>query len=507
MKSNYLISIKRLFQYSTFISLRRFKECLLFLLLASSGCTLERVSYSEIFPENFFLNESDMNKALTALYVPFSSDWGKLFSGAPRDSYRNSTEFTTDIMKCTWTGYEQFYEHWWEEGGSSNGNVFAEAMFKQYNHLTRIKSTMLKIQNCPAPETVKTKALAEAKCLYAWLGIILYDLFGPVPLASDEMLSKPDNDIFVPRLSDSDYSKIMEDYLVGAIAVLPEVQSEWGRVTKGMAKMLLLKLHMINRDFVKAETIARDLYSMEGMYYDLMVDYKTIFYKENVRNKEIIHAVPCGPGFPNFWVSEVLPSDYPYPHEISMWNGYKMSWDFYDTYEPNDKRLETIVSSYVNKTGQTISRGNGSLAIGALPVKYGYDPDMIGETGTIDVIVYRYADVLLSLAECINENQNGPTQEAIDLVNRVRNRSGLNNLSSGKTANKEVFNDAILTERGHEFYCEGLRRQDLIRHNKYIFTSQELYPNSRSAWYKVRFPIPPYYILESKGIVKQNDGY
>mgnify|MGYP000074614841 CR=1 FL=1 len=479
---------------------------LLFVSILAS-CTLERESYQEIYPEKFFQNESDIEKALTALYAPFSTDWGGLFA-ADQYSYTTCSEFTTDIMKCTWTGYEHFYEHWWKVDGTDNGTDFAERMYKQYNHLSRIKSTIHKIQESPVTDGVKSRTISEAKCLYGWMGFIMYDLFGPVPLATDEAINDPQKEILIPRLSDVEYCKIMEDYLLEAAQNLPEKQSEWGRVTQGMAKMLLLKFYMMNKDYSKAEDMARELKGMEGSTYELLTDgYDKLFSKEYVQNKEIIQAIPCGTGMPNYWLAEVMPSDYPYPHSISAWNGYKMDWTFFETFEPDDKRLNNIISSYTTKNGEEITKGIGALNLGAVPMKYGYDANMVGSIGTIDVIVYRYADVLLSLAECINENNNGPTPEAIDLVNRIRRRAGLNDLPNNSTANKQSFKDAILMERGHEFFCEGLRRQDLIRHDKFVSTSKELYPNSQSDWYKVRFPIPTYYINESNGQVKQNEGY
>lgn len=480
---------------------------ILLLVTILASCTLERESYQEIYPEKFFQNESDIEKALTALYAPFSTNWGGLFS-ADQYSYTTCSEFTTDIMKCTWTKYEHFYEHWWKVDGTDNGTDFAERMYKQYNHLSRIKSTILKIQESPVTDGVKSRTISEAKCLYGWMGFIMYDLFGPVPLATDEAINDPQKEIVIPRLSDAEYCKIMEDYLLEAAHNLPEKQSEWGRVTQGMAKMLLLKFYMMNKDYSKAEDMARELKGMEGSTYELLTDgYDKLFSKEYVQNKEIIQAIPCGAGMPNYWLAEVMPSDYPYPHSISAWNGYKMDWTFYETFEPNDKRLNNVISSYTTKSGDVITKGVGALNLGAVPMKYGYDANMVGAIGTIDVIVYRYADVLLSLAECINENNNGPTPEAIDLVNRIRHRAGLNELPNNSTANKQSFKDAILVERGHEFFCEGLRRQDLIRYDKFVSTSKELYPNSQSDWYKVRFPIPTYYINESNGQVKQNEGY
>lgn len=38
------------------------------------ACTLERESYNEIYPENFFRNEDDVNKALAGLYYGHS-EW------------------------------------------------------------------------------------------------------------------------------------------------------------------------------------------------------------------------------------------------------------------------------------------------------------------------------------------------------------------------------------------------------------------------------------------------
>ena len=481
---------------------------IIFLIGATSfSCTLDRASYSEIYPENFFQNESDVNQALTALYNQFGSDWSSLNCA---DQYVE-TDFSTDIMTCSWLNYVGLWEHQWTADGTDMGSAFATKMYKKYNYLSRIRSTIIKISESPASDALKAKSIGEAKCLYGWLGIVMYDLFGPVPLATDNAILNPQNMTLIPRLSDQEYSAIMEKNLLDAIDVLDVKPAQFGRVSKGMARMLLLKLYMMNKDFVKSEKVARDLYAMEadGTYGLLTEGYEKLFSREYAKNKEIIYAVPCGTGMPNYWVSEVLPSDYPYggANSVSGWNGFKMCWPFFDTFESKDLRLKTIVSQYKTSSGTTITRGNGSLKEGALPLKYAFDPNMVGSIGTIDRIVYRYADVLLSLAECINENTGGPTNEAIALVNRVRARAGLDPLTLVQTADKVSFNAAILTERGHEFYCEGLRRQDLIRHNKFVSTSLSLYPNSKSAGYKVRFPIPTTYINESKGVVKQNPGY
>jgi hypothetical protein len=77
----------------------------------------------------------------------------------------------------------------------------------------------------------------------------------------------------------------------------------------------------------------------------------------------------------------------------------------------------------------------------------------------------RYADVLLSRAEALNEI-SGPTAEAIGLINQVKARSNAKQLVLANY-NQSTLRDAILQERGWELFYEGKRRADLIRMNKY----------------------------------------
>ncbi|SKB76379.1 Starch-binding associating with outer membrane [Sphingobacterium nematocida] len=77
----------------------------------------------------------------------------------------------------------------------------------------------------------------------------------------------------------------------------------------------------------------------------------------------------------------------------------------------------------------------------------------------------RLADVYLMYAEATNE-VNGPQADAIELVNKVRRRGNLPALSAAKTANKNVFFDAIEQERIVELFGEGQRAFDLRRWRK-----------------------------------------
>ena len=92
-----------------------------------------------------------------------------------------------------------------------------------------------------------------------------------------------------------------------------------------------------------------------------------------------------------------------------------------------------------------------------------YDKVVTGLHCGINLRMMRYSDVLLRAAECENE-VNGPTQQAIDWINQVRNRAQLASLklSDFDTADK-LFEQIANVERPKEFGCEYGRGFDLIR--------------------------------------------
>ena len=476
-------------------------------LLSAASCELERENYTEIYPDNFYKNETDIILAVNDLYSPFITYWGNLYC-ANYSGYPTFSELTTDAYWSNYGGsYDDVRLHKWAGASTAYEMILLETMFRNYNFISKARNVVRHIEQSSVSQLIKDKYIGEANALRGWMGLILYDMFGPVPVASDEVLDNPATFVYLPRLTEEEYREFMESTLIDAINKLPVNQSVRGRVTKGFAQMVLAKYYMIRKDFVNAEKLCRDIISLENSVYELLPDYFDVFKYENQGNKEVIHAILTDRAYrPNYWHAHVVPDDYPIPSGITVYAGMLIPWDFIDTFEENDERLKGILTSYKDKNGNMVNRGYGKLVRGAYPaLKYSFDPNQQGEGSSNDYVVFRYADVLLMLAECINENA-GPTAEAVALVNRIRSRAGLSDLSSAQTSAKDVLNSAILLERGHELYAEGFRRQDLIRHGKYIEEALKI-PGSLSAPYKVRFPIPRSIIQESKDMVKQNDGY
>ena len=92
-----------------------------------------------------------------------------------------------------------------------------------------------------------------------------------------------------------------------------------------------------------------------------------------------------------------------------------------------------------------------------------YDKVTTGLHCGINLRMMRYSDVLLRAAECENE-VNGPTQQAIDWINQVRERASLKDLSLSDFDTKDkLFEQIANVERPKEFGCEYGRGYDLIR--------------------------------------------
>jgi hypothetical protein len=471
---------------------------------------LEREDFNQIYPENFFQNETDVKNASTAMYHLFRI-WvwggGGIYSHG-RGGVNIFPEVTTDLMACRWGDggtWAAFNEHTWtaENTKGVDGNYW------KYNWLSKGEQIIKNIQEAPVSDDIKNRYIAQIEGLQGWLAYVLFDLYGGIPIAGPEELENLTEEVYLPRKTNEEMVAYIEGKLNSAAKYLPTSypSSDWGRITKGAVKALLLKLYMHEKDWAKAEETAREI--MKPEYgYELLSNYYDVFSVETEINKETILVIPCNVSdFPSGWTAHVLPTDYDYEIPgVAKWGGYRMEWDFYNRYEANDKRLELIVGEYTGTGGEVFNESNPGemLSLGAVPLKYRPDPGHIGYTQGNDVPVIRYSDVILSLAEAINNNNGGPPAEAYGLIDMVRTRAGLNGLETGLS--KEAFNDAILLERGHELYCEGHRRTDLIRHGKYIELAK-LKPNNATADHKVLFPIPNGAITESKGAVVQNPGY
>ena len=196
-----------------------------------------------------------------------------------------------------------------------------------------------------------------------------------------------------------------------------------------------------------------------------------------------------------------------------------------DSYEPNDKRLDASIGiaegtgNYGNMTIEKVIsivdyvRPEGKLATPYIK-KYVQPHSLQGNTDN-NFPVYRYAEVLLTLAEALNEQNK--SSEALSYLNQVRNRAGLADINE---TNQDLLRVIIAHERRIELAFENKRWFDLLRtgkaievmklHGEYIkeIYRDEGYLPSNSydiTEQRLLYPIPFREIEVSK--LQQNPGY
>lgn len=497
-------------------------------LFTSAGCSdfLQPKVYNRLTGYEFPKTEQDVDALVTSVYYQFRNGaWGRYNSD--NNSLIVLGLLGTDEFTCQWSGFwDSPFNFTWRPDEFPFSDFFYQ-MVPSVTVATSVLYQLHRFQDV-LPKEKFDRYVSEVHVARAIMMFDLYKLYGPLSLITDEKdIPVLESVPYRPRPTSKEMVELIEADLTDDIISALEVQyadSEFGRLTQGAARMCLLKLYLHEKNYPKVEEQARKIMALN--VYGLQSDYKSIWSINNERNDEIIWALVCQPspeGIENNMRAHIIPSDWKSPNGYPSegWNGYKVPWPFYDRFDLEDTRMECLVRYYTNTLDKTVDARENCY--GALPLKYSEDPAGTAVEQGVDYVIYRYADVLLALAEALNE-QNGPVQEAVDLINQVRDRAFKNNpakrIKLGDFADKDALRDYILDERGFELYFEGFRREDLIRHGKYIeyandpermgregSGSRPINPQQNAREYHVLYPIPNQVIVDSDGVLKQNEGY
>jgi len=486
--------------------------------LSSCDDLLETKNFSDMSPGNFFKTEGDMAAAVTGIYLPCTTNWGYSDGGTGKwynalfnadiNAYYPAGMVTTDAVRHYSSNiFDEF-----TVGPATQG-----ALINTYNiirFVARATDVINQIgKSSGATEDIRNRFIAETKTLRAFYMYTLLDWYGPVNVKLDPG-TLMDNTI-MPRPSLADYVGYIEKDLEEAIATssFPDKYNgdatNWGRMSKSIAYGIRMKLYMHQKNWTKAKADAAQLMTMG---FSIIESYEDVFNKS--QTAEHIWSIPSNLASDNYYITEILPSDFKrgYNHEgdsyirgnesshYSGWQVFCMRWDFYDTFDDGDIRKKTLLCEYDTNDGVHKDRNSGM--VGALPLKY-TDTQFAHYGIQKEHPAIRYAEVLLSYAEAENE-LNGPTQSAINAIKPIIDRAEVT-IPASATAGKDAFRDYLLAERGRELYCEGQRRQDLIRHDEYIKRAQARGNNAKD--HQVLFPIPQNVVTEAAGIIDQNDGY
>jgi len=200
--------------------------------------------------------------------------------------------------------------------------------------------------------------------------------------------------------------------------------------------------------------------------------------------------------------------------QVGPWNGFAATEQHYNLYEEGDGRLDYfLVGPQFSSTGSPLYDETAEANVSFDPVipaiiidgSYTFEEirmsgarvakyeiaDGANENLSNDFPLFRYADILLMKAECMV--RQGGAGDGDMYVNMVRQRAGgIDDLSGAGL-------DDLLEERGREMFCEGHRRQDLIRFGECLdswWEGARSFPRKKpaSSMDRLLFPIPQWAI-------------
>lgn len=457
------------------------KYTILLLLLAAGlqySCNedLDPTVYSTLNTSNGYQTKSDAIAAVNSIY-------GRLKGPSVGDNFSYwatrhfaLTDIATDLGHCQYGGDPgQLSLGTW----SSTNGLLLEDWNAMYKLISNANTAIYYIGNMSSiSEAEKAQFIAEAKFLRASAYMDLTDAWGPVILMTEANLANPKYLEQTPPTSVEEIDAFLVKDLTEAAAVLPANYREnaiygsndVGRATKGAALTLMAKLYLRSHNWQKVVTLTQQVIDLNE--YSLYPSYLGLFKESNKWcNENIFSSLSDA----NTNGTELLNHFGPIDHPVveNRWQYYTVNWDFYNTFGDEDERKQCFFPEFMG-VDNLLHKQAPSLGAEP-PAGEFYMPDVAtrkyadDETTTYydghSVNILRYADVLLSRAEALNEI-SGPTQEAFDLINKVKARSHAKLLVLADY-NQSTLRDAILQERGWELFYEGKRRADLIRMGKY----------------------------------------
>lgn len=376
---------------------------------------------------------------------------------------------------------------------------------------------------------------AEVRALRAMYYYYLTDLFGSIPLVlSSKVASK---DIVLSEREDI-FNFIFKE-LQEVTPLLPAQFSNrsgnyYGRLTRPVAYFLLAKLalnaeiYMDNNwvddthpdgktiffdvdgnTFNAWQTVEFYCDQITALGYRLESDYSANFAVYNEGSVENIFTIPMNKTLYTNQMQYLFRSRH-YNHAkalgLSGENGSSATIEALQTfgYETNEQDPRFDYCYYAGTVydlkGNVVKLDDGTALVyepwkvkldlsdepyektaGARMKKYEIDDKAMkdGKLMENDIVLFRYADVLLMKSEAkVRDGRNGDEE-----LNQVRTRVG----APERTATL----DNLLAERQLELAWEGWRRQDLIRFGQFTrsYNSRPQLPNEESG-YTIVFPIP-----------------
>lgn len=447
-------------------------------ILTSCDNFLTRYSISDVPASSFPSSESDAQSIITGMYDAIQN--------ALETNYFYWGDMRSDVI----------------ERNGTNGDIHllfntlspshATANWNNLYKVTLSANIVIKyIPNLEGDENNKNRMLAEAYTARAWMYFYAVRVWGRVPLILEPYENKEGQKLYYPREDLSVIYGQIESDLKEAIRLFgiqkPVSCYEFSR---GMASAVLTDFYMWINDYPKAiETSEFFINKSTNSYgYAKGNDWKNIFVDPKNSDENIY----------------VLYWDYASDntHEIIKQIGggksnnaqikiSKRVWDKFIQRKNWDKRfalsLDTV--NYFELYDEKSLDESAYSSFAKLETNYcakwltldseGKYPRIDGTKADYKIPMYRYTGIMLLRAEALaRRNEGNDLQNAISIVNDVRNRFEGAPLLSGNETQTDVIN-LIEEERILELWGEGTRWFDLVRTGRAKSVMDDVFINDR----------------------------
>ena len=449
------------------------------LMVAISSC---KKDFLTLYPQGninegtFYKTTGDFQEALTGAYGPL------------RDAANNA--FYIEEMRAD----NAYYTYNPKDRGSVAAEKVADYLddvsdgvpgtnwIAGFNGIQRTNVILdrLKTVTTGIPDSVRRQITGEAEALRAHYYFELVRLFGKLPVYLHEV--KDNTSAFLNRSSvDSVYGQIIADFtdalgLLNTPAFINGAQS--GHITKGMVATELGLVYLTLKQYDKATPLFQ---SVTQMGYSLLPNYADVFTTANENGRESIFEVNYKAGTDGQsspFIYRFIPGT---PHSLNIlgvdfntsnanYGGWNVpTQNLVSTYEAGDRRLDASIAVAKGHLDANTDFQPDSVASILNPPtageqsrnfirKYFHPPYNLQNNTDQDWYWYRYSDVLLMLAESLNEQ--GQTGAALPYLNQVRARAGL---AASSVTDQATLRTVIAHERRVELAFENHRWFDLIR--------------------------------------------
>src|SRR5688572_1339988 len=379
-----------------------------------------------------------------------------------------------------------------------SNSVMSDVWSGSYRMINRANLVISKAPGVTDNTTLRDRLVGEAKFLRAWAYFELVSQWGDVPLYTEPITSSTGFKGKSPAAEI--YTFIIND-LTDAVQKLPPSYgtSDNGRATKGAANTLLGKVQMQKGDYAAAKAALLQVYgkySLVNFLWNFDGDIKsdagvTITNGHEFNAESIFEIVFVDKGDNNFnwgYVGEGSTS----PLSTVRNQEYGITWGnvipsdrLLNEFEAGDPRYDM---TFYEEGDQILTAPGAVNNIDALPPPVTLTPAMMNiaastkggvtmkrffrkyniyeyvrsgfHPGGINQRLFRYADVLLMLAEC--EAEAGTPAQAAIYINEVRSRPGVA-MPAVTLATKNDALKAVMHERAVELCAEEVASIDILR--------------------------------------------